>query len=187
MAPARSVSPAQPLRNHKPFPLTAPTRELPLLGQHGVLDQRAMLRHRAPRAYSLLEVVLAAGICSSALVPALALLRDGMSLGDNIDKRHLMLLYGVSKMEEQLAIVAASWTTGTVNGDFAADGHPNIRYTVTRSDNPASGGITNRLMSVSVTAYSDDDGDDTMDANEMRTTVTTKIGKLISYETKAAS
>jgi hypothetical protein len=146
-----------------------------------------MLRHRAQRAYSLLEVVLAAGICSSALVPALALLRDGMTLANNIDTRHLLVIYGVSKMEEQLAIVGASWTTGTINGDFASDGHANVRYTVTRSDSPASGGLTNRLMSISVTTYSDDDGDDTMDASEMRTTLTTKVGKLIRYETKAAS
>ena len=41
-----------------------------------------------------------------------------------IDKRHMLLLYGVSKMEEQLAIVAATWTHGErVTGDFAADGH----------------------------------------------------------------
>jgi hypothetical protein len=146
-----------------------------------------MLRHRAPKAYSLLEVVLASGICATALVPALALLRDSMTLADNIDTRHLLVLYGVSKMEEQLAVVAATWTTGTANGDFAADGHANIRYTVTRSDNPASGGITGRLMNVAVTTYSDDDGDDTMDATEMRTTLTTKIGKLVSYENKAAS
>jgi hypothetical protein len=145
-----------------------------------------MLRHRAPKAYSLLEVVLAAGICSSALVPALALLRDSMTVANNIDTRHLLLLYGVSKMEEQLAVVAASWTTGTASGDFAADGHANIRFTVTRTDNPASGGITNRLMAVTVTVYSDDDGDDAMDAAEMRTTLTTKIGKSISYESEAS-
>jgi hypothetical protein len=42
-------------------------------------------------------------------------------------------------------------------------------------------------MNVSVTTYSDDDGDDTMDAAEARITVTTKIGKLVSYETRANS
>ena len=77
---------------------------------------------------------------------------------------------------------AATWTDGTVTGDFAADGHANIRFTVTRSDEPASGGITNRLMNVSVTTYSDDDGDDALDAAEMRTILTTKIGKLVTYE-----
>jgi hypothetical protein len=139
------------------------------------------------KAYSLLEVVLASAICATALVPALACLRDSATLGDTIDKRHLLLIYGVSKMEEQLAIVGATWSTGTLTGDFAADGHPNIRFTATRSDAPASGGITNRLMNISVTTYSDDDADDVLDAAEIRTLFTTKIAKLVTYENKASS
>jgi hypothetical protein len=142
---------------------------------------------RTVKGYSLLEVVLAASICASALVPALAFMRDSISLGEIIDKRHLMTVYGVSKMEEQMAIVAATWATGTVSGDFAADGHANMRFTVTRSDAPAGGGLTNRLMAISVTTYSDDDADDALDANEMRTVLTTKIAKLVNYESKASS
>jgi hypothetical protein len=157
------------------------------MGKNGVLGQRAMLRHRARKAYSLLEVVLAGGICATALAPALALMRDSMTVAENIDTRHLLLVYGVSKMEQQLAVVAATWTTGNASGDFAADGHANIRYTVVQTDDPASGGITGRLMSVTVTTYSDDDGDDAMDANEMRTILTTKIGKFVSYENMASS
>jgi hypothetical protein len=144
-----------------------------------------MSARRQRSAYSLLEVVLAAAICASALVPSLAFLRDSVTLGDIIDKRHLMTIYGVSKLEEQMAVVAATWATGTVSGDFAADGHANIRYTITRSDNPASGGVTNRLMNISVTTYSDDDADDMLDAAEMRTILTTKIAKLGTYEQKA--
>jgi hypothetical protein len=145
-----------------------------------------MAQPRVRKAYSLLEVVMASTICATALVPALALLRDGMTLADIIDTRHLLLSYGVSKMEEQLAIVAAGWTTGNLNGDFAIDGHANIRFTVSRSDDPASGGLTNRLMSVTVITYSDDDGDDAMDAGESRTVLTTKIAKTINYATKAS-
>jgi hypothetical protein len=130
---------------------------------------------------------MASAICTTALVPALALLRDGVTLADGIDTRHMLLTYGVSKMEERLAVVGATWTEGTVSGDFAADGHANIRFTVTSSDAPVSGGIDNRLMNVTVTSYSDDDGDDTMDAAEARIILTTKIGKLLTYESKAAS
>jgi hypothetical protein len=136
-------------------------------------------------AYSLLEVVLASAICSTALVPALALLRDGMTLSSSIDKRHLLLIYGVSKMEEQMAIALADWSEGTASGDFVADGHAGIRFSAIRSDDPVSGGISNRLMSVSVTTYSDDDGDDTLDATEARTMLTTKIAKLVTYEYEA--
>jgi hypothetical protein len=146
-----------------------------------------MAESHVRKAYSLLEVVMASSICAAALVPALALLRDGMTLADIIDTRHLLLSYGVSKMEEQLAIVAAGWATGSLTGDFAADGHANIRFTVSRSDDPANGGLTNRLMSVTVTTYSDDDGDDVMDAGEMRTTLTTKIAKTVNYANKASS
>jgi hypothetical protein len=146
-----------------------------------------MSGRRRPYAYSLLEVVLASAICASALVPALAFLRDSVTLGDIIDKRHLITIYGVSKMEEQMSVVAATWATGTVTGDFAADGHPNIRFTITRIDNPAGGGLTNRLMAISVTTYSDDDADDVLDANEMRTVLTTKIARLATYEQKANS
>ena len=144
-----------------------------------------MLRHRAPKAYSLLEVVLASGICATALVPALALLRDGVTLADRVDTRHLLLLYGVSKTEEHLAIVGAGWTEGTFTGNFAAEGHSNVRYIVTQSDEVASGGIVDRLMNVQVTTYRDDDGDAALDADEMRNIMRTKIGKFTSYENKA--
>jgi hypothetical protein len=139
------------------------------------------------RAYSLLEVVLASAICASALVPALAVMRDGVALGEAIDTRHLLLTYGVSTMEEQMAIVGAAWATGTVTGDFASDGQSNIRFNVTRSDSAGSGGIANQLMVVSVTTYSDDNGNYTMDSSEARITLSTKVAKLVSYATKAGS
>ena len=101
----------------------------------------AVAARRLRRAYSLLEVVLASSICATAIVPALAVLRDGIALGEIIDTRHLLLTYGVSKMEEQLAIVGATWTTGTVTGNFASDGQSSIRFSVTRSDAAVSGGI----------------------------------------------
>src|SRR3990172_2622743 len=121
------------------------------------LNRRSIARSTRPTAFSLLEVVLASAIWATALVPALAMLRDGMLTAQAIDARHMVLLYGVQKMEEQLAVVAATWTTATLNGDFASEGHPSIRYSVTRSDSAGSGGIPNRLMSITVTAYSDDD------------------------------
>jgi hypothetical protein len=144
-------------------------------------------RRKRGAGYSLLEVVLASSICTAALVPALALMRDGMGAAGTIDAQHLMLVYGVSKLEEQLAVVAATWATSTLSGDFAADGQANIRYTVTRSDAPANGGLTNRLMNVSVTVYYDANGNDGLDASEMRTIFTTKISKCASYEYMAGS
>jgi hypothetical protein len=130
---------------------------------------------------------MASAICASALVPALAVMRNGLAMGEIIDTRHLLLTYGVSKMEEQLAVVGATWATSTVTGNFAADGQSTIRFSVTRSDAAASGGIPNQLMNISVTTFSDDNGNGVMDTGEMRLTFTTKVAKLVSYATKAAS
>jgi hypothetical protein len=158
-------------------PLKLPTR----------LRWRAASKATARLGYSMIEVVLAASICLTALVPALAMLRDGLALADIIDTRQLLLNYGVSKMEEQLAIVGATWTTGTLSGNFASDGQASIRYTVTKSDAVVDGGVVGKLMVVTVTTYSDDNGNSSMDASEARTTVTTKIAKLTSYVSKANS
>lgn len=143
-------------------------------------------KRTARRGYSMVEVVLASTICLTALVPALTVLRDGVTLGDIIDTRHLLLTYGVSKMEEQQAIIGATWPTGTITGNFASDGQASIRFTVTRSDAVVDGGIVGKLMVVTVTTYSDDNGNNTMDASEARTVLTTKIAKLVSYVTKAS-
>jgi hypothetical protein len=134
----------------------------------------------------MLEVVLASSICLTALVPALAMLRDGIALGDIIDTRHLLLAYSVSKMEEQVAIVGATWATGTLTGNFASDGQSSIRYSVTRSDAVVDGGVVGKLMVVTVTTFSDDNGNNTMDSSEARTTMATKVAKLVSYVTKAS-
>src|SRR3982751_3506126 len=153
------------------------------------MNGRRRSRLRAPlcRGYSMIEVVLASSICLTAIVPALAMLRDGIALGDIIDTRHLLLTYSVSKMEEQLAVIGATWPTGTITGNFASDGQSNIRYSVTRSDAVIDGGIVGKLMVVTVTTYSDDNGNSAMDASEARTIMTTKVAKLVSYVTKASS
>jgi hypothetical protein len=160
---------------------------MPQLTLQSESRRRANRTVTARRAYSMLEVVLASSICITAIVPALSMLRDGIALGDIIDTRHLLLTYGVSKMEEQLAIVGATWSTGTITGNFASDGQPSIRYTVTRSDAAIDGGVVGKLMVVSVTTYSDDNANSVMDASEARTTLTTKLAKLVSYVTKAGS
>lgn len=147
----------------------------------------ATSRGPARDAYSLLEVVMASAICAAALVPALAVMRDGVALGDIIDTKHLLLTYGVSKLEEQLAIVGATWSTGTVTGNFASDGQSTIRFSATRTDAPASGGMTNQLMVVTVTTFSDDNSNAVLDASEARLIFTTKVAKLVSYATKAGS
>lgn len=136
--------------------------------------------------YSLLELVLAIALVAGTLAPSLALVRDGMELSRTTDEKALLTNYAVGKVEEQLALVAASWNPGAEAGDFAADGFANIRYVVSRSDNPADGGLTNALMHIQITTYLDEDSDNVLDAEEQRCEFRTKIGKFASYEAKAS-
>lgn len=139
-------------------------------------------------AYSLLELVLAVALVGGTLVPALALMRDGMELSRTTDQRLLLSNYAVQKLEERLALVAAGWTTpvdDSTTGDLAADGFSSIRYIVTWSDLAANGGLPDQLMHITVTAYLDEDGDDTFDASEPSSVFRTKIAKLATYVDKA--
>lgn len=142
-------------------------------------------RGRTTAGYSLLELVLAVALVAGTLVPSLALVRDGMELSSTTDEKALLTNYAVGKIEQHLALVAASWTTGTATGDFATDGLAEIRFIVTRSDDPSDGGVSGALMHIQVTTYLDEDGDDALDVSEPRCDFRTKIGKLASYEAKA--
>jgi hypothetical protein len=96
-------------------------------------------------------------------------------------RRSLVANYAVQVLENQAALVMQNWTTGTVTGNFSADGYATIKYTAVKSDAPASGGLTNRLMHIQVTAYDDKDGDSVADSNELKVTIRTKVAKLTSY------
>lgn len=144
--------------------------------------QRRLLRS----AYSLLELMVAVVLVAGTLVPALALIRDGMEASDEADKRRLLANYAVSKIEEHLAITAATWTKATSEGDFTADGFSELRFVVTTSDLVANGGIDDALMHVHVTTYFDTNGDDALSTGELRCQYRTKIGKFPSYESHAS-
>ena len=137
--------------------------------------------------YSLLEVVLASTLTIGTLVPAMSLLREGMQISDKIDNQLLLANYATRLLEQQLAVVAANWTSGALQGDLAADGYGHLRYVVSRSDDALDGGIPNRLMNIQVTTYIDANGDDGLSAGEVDCTFTTKVGKLANYETKAGT
>jgi hypothetical protein len=136
--------------------------------------------------YSLLEVVMASTLTLSTLVPTLHLLRDGMVLSRQIDQRLLLANYAVNCLERQLATVSAIWSSGQLQGDFASDGHPHVRYAIVRSDHDAEGGITGRLMVIRVTTYFDSNGDDGLSPGELSTVFETKVSKLATYEAAAA-
>lgn len=136
---------------------------------------------------SLLEMAAATVLIAGTLVPSLAVLRDAMAVSREGVKRHLLANYAVQILENQCAIVMRSWTTGTVTGNFSTDGYTAVRYSMTRSDAPGNGGLTNQLMHIQVTVYYDDNGNSTMDTGELRITYRTKVAKLTTYQNAQVS
>ena len=130
----------------------------------------------------MLEMIAAAALLAGTLVPALAAMREGMRVSREATRRNLLATYAVQVMEEQGAQAMRDWTNATTTGNFAVDGYPNLRYTTTRSDAVADGGIVNQLMNIEATVYDDENGDAGLTAGELNVVFRTKVSKLLSYE-----
>jgi hypothetical protein len=139
----------------------------------------ASKRHRG---LSMVEVTAAIVLVGGTLVPSLAVMRDAMAVSREGIKRHLLANYGVQLLETQCAVVMRNWSTTTLTGNMSADGYASVRYSIARSDAVASGGLVNQLMNIQVTVYYDDDGDSTLDSNELKIVYRTKVAKLFSYQ-----
>jgi hypothetical protein len=127
-------------------------------------------------------MIAATALVAGTLAPALAVMRDAMALSRESSRRNLLANYAVEALEYAQGVTMQNWAAGTTTGDFAGDGWPNIRYSVTRSDSPASGGLTNRLMHVQVLIYDDANGNAARDANEIAVQMRTKVSKLLTYQ-----
>jgi len=134
---------------------------------------------------TLLELIAASTLTAVALVPALKLMGESMTLSREVETRNLLTTLCVSKLEEQLARTAVNWTTGTEAGDFAAQGIAGVRYETTRSENVAQGGIPDQLMALQVTVWRDANNDAALGASELQVTMRSKIAKLLQYQHEA--
>ena len=143
-------------------------------------DTGRRAKHRI--GFSLLEMLAAAALVTGTVVPALSVIRDSMAKSRDLHRQHLLANYAVRILEDQAAYASTNWTNETLTGSFLADGHGSIRYTLTKSDALADGGLVNQLMNIVVTVYDDADGDSTLDVGEIQETYRTKVAKLNSYE-----
>jgi len=146
------------------------------IGKH-----RRVCKNPSPQGFSLLEMVAAAVLMTSILVPSLSVMRDAMAKSRELHRRNLLANYAVRILEDQSALAATSWVNGTIGGSFSADGYPNVRYTGTKSDAIADGGLVNQLMHIRVTVYDDANVDAALGAGELRVDYRTKVAKLNSY------
>lgn len=138
-------------------------------------------------AHTLLELIAATALLSITLVPALRLLRDSFEQGERIETIAAMTTLCVSKLEEHLNLAGAAWAAGTTAGDFSAEGRADLRYVAVRSDDAAAGGITDRLMAVTVTVWQDLDGDGSKDSGEPFVDLASKVAKMVRYPSASGS
>jgi Tfp pilus assembly protein PilE len=134
------------------------------------------------RGYTLLELVVSSVLMVTVLVPAMALVTQGIEYSGDAEVRALLTTACVSKMEEHLAIAAASFSEATVSGDFSSDGNADMRFSVVRTTSAGAGGITDRLMVITVVVWYDEDQDDVQDSAEATLTLSTKVAAMAIYQ-----
>jgi len=137
--------------------------------------------------HTLLELLVATSVTAIALVPALKLMRTGMEIGRDNEIRSLVTTLCIGKLEEQLNLVAASWTEASESGAISITGYTNIRYEMTRSDETVDGGIPDRLMTVQTTVWHDSNADSTRQSDEIQCTFRSKIASLTTYQSAAGA
>jgi len=146
------------------------------------------MRHPTPRAgQTLLELLAAASILALTLVPALRLMRSALEQADRSETLELATTYCISKLEEGLAVAGGVWQTGALSGSCAADGYPQLKWQLTRSDAAASGGIPARLLAIIATVWDDVDGDSVLDAGEPQVVLASKVADMRILQDLAGS
>ena len=138
------------------------------------------------RGNSIIEVVAASVILATALVPALRMMRDSLTVSRDVELADAMATNCASKLEETLNNVCGAWNTTTLSGNYAAQGYGQLRYSVTKSDQMSDGGFPNRLMAITAEVWDDANNNNALDANEHRVRFSTKMAKSVSYNYEAS-
>lgn len=146
------------------------------------VDYEAAVRHR--RGNTLIELVAATTVLAIALVPALRLMRDALAVEEEVEYASAMATLCAGQLEQALAKTSASWNTATESGSYASLGYSRLKYSVTKSDAPASGGLTNQLLAITATVWDDTDNDSVLDVGEKKVQFSTKLAKLAVYGTE---
>jgi hypothetical protein len=143
---------------------------------------------------SLLELIGATTIIALALVPALRVMRDALRAGQDTETANLMATLAAGRLEQFLLLSAGEWgsipagnpwTTTTNTGNYAAEGYPNLKFSVVRTDK-APAGIASRLLSITATVWNDLDNDNVLDAGEPRSVFASKLARIVAYTNEAA-
>ena len=135
--------------------------------------------------FSLLEMLLATALVAGTLVPTMSVMREAMQRSREAAQQTRLAMYAVELLEGAAARTMHDWTSDVSEGNFAADGFPRVRFSLSRSDAPSDGGVINRLMHIQVEVYDDRNNDSIWTLGEPQVAFRTKVAKLLSYENEA--
>jgi hypothetical protein len=144
-------------------------------------------RYGIRRGHTLLEVVAATALLMITLVPALRIMRDTLAKSRETETLGILTTLCVDKLEHYLALTGADWQETSASGNFASLGYAAYRYRIERSDELSDGGIPNRLMAFTATAFDDQNASSTWDAGEPSVSLSTKLARLGSYRNEAGN
>ncbi len=134
---------------------------------------------RHSRGFTFVELIAAIFVLAITLVPATQFLADSMTLRRDLERDRNMVLLAIQTIEEQMSVINGGWTTAQQTGTFASQGLPDLAYEIVRSDAAADGGISDLLMAIIVRVWSDDDGDQQLDAGETSVELQTKMARSV--------
>lgn len=140
-----------------------------------------MKRCRSRNGQTMLELIAAATLVTTALVPALKLFRRSVLNSVELEHAEERLTLCTSKLEEELAFTAARWDLTSYTGKFDHADDRLFRFQVSKSDALSQGGIPNALATVEVIVWEDDNGDGGLNQDEERVRLGSKIARMLSY------
>jgi len=142
-------------------------------------------RMRAERfGTTLLELTVASTILAVTLIPALRLLRDSLRQSRQLAAREVMATLCQGQVEQQSLLIATQWklTSGVDRQSGQESGFPNVLVEFNASDDSNRGGISDRLATLTVTAFDDANGNSRRDDGESGVQFATKIARLTTLE-----
>lgn len=129
--------------------------------------------------FSLLEVVAGVAVISLILIPTTSLMHDVLR-GEAVQRqRGELMQLAQGKQNEFCHLARIQFRDSVAQGNFASAAYPDLVWEVRCSQDPAWGGINDRLLAVVTRAWHDANQNALLDAGETSVTLWTSVARTI--------
>lgn len=129
--------------------------------------------------FSLLEVVTGLVVVSMIMIPTTSMMKDVLR-GEATQRARAELTHlAQGKQTEICHLVRANFQEQTQNGNFSAEGQPDVLFTVEASEDPGDGGISDLLMALRTLVWQDANSDGDWDSGEPAITLWTTVARAV--------